>query len=764
MASKKPLVEYLHVEGDALRPLVGMMLDQADDVGDQLSALRGKDKISDQVTAMQARGVRRTLRAASRYIVEGSQAAIEQGYRDAAMAASELVSAEEATLLSLVLPSSSLSDLAHAEAFRAAGAIETAMARMNSSKIPLSEQVYRTGLIARNQVDKYVDGALLRGLSWGDFAKGARDLINPNTPGGVAYAAKRLARTEINNAFHAATAERYANSGVKGLTVDWNLSESHPTRDLCNEYEDEGPYDPEQIPKKPHPQCLCYITANLPDEDDFINALFGDNPDEQPTEIDTSAFDYDIQNTLRGRTFKSFLDAEGDSDDKWWDDYVDEFENLGAKFGERIKSAIPGGNVEVAAAFGQEADGSFSLIVRFMDSVTGQNLGRANRRIERAFANGNDPFDGLVYSVDHSLFQLEKAAQGRGISTAFLRESENLYRQMGMEQITTHANIDVGGYAWARSGFDWNREHGHWMYKRVWQRFQSRLDADEALIAAGKTPLLSAADRAALHDLSKRSTEAAWKTGKTPTPFELSQLGYNNSDMWLGKEVMLGSDWAGVKVLPKIKAPAPPAGTYSPSFSVADGMKNAENVRKALEKTIYDAKGNYNAAKGWTSESRSAWTSYTEMGHRDMNLLLRDPKAFLAKTANEPWWFEEFDKRVKLLQGIINKTETSQDLVVARGVLVGPGFNPATFKAGDLFTDPAFLSTTTDMEQALGFAAGRGRINDVEGWTFITKVPKGTNAVPGVDYQNEIIFGPGQNQRVLGVDKAKKIIYTEMTS
>lgn len=757
MASKKPLVEYLHIEGDALRPLVGMMLDQADDVGDQLSALRGKDKISDQVTAMQARGARRTLRAASRYIVEGSQAAIEQGYRDAAMAASELVSAEEATLLSLVLPSSSLSDLAHAEAFRAAGAIETAMARMNSSKIPLSEQVYRTGLIARNQVDKYVDGALLRGLSWGDFAKGARDLINPNTPGGVAYAAKRLARTEINNAFHAATADRYANSGVVGLTVDWNLSESHPTRDLCNEYEDEGPYDPEQIPKKPHPQCLCFITANLPDEDDFINALFGDNPDEQPTEIDTSAFDYDIQNTLRGRTMKSFLDADIESDDKWWDDYVDEFENLGAKFGERIKSAIPGGNVEVAAAFGQNADGSFSLGVRFMDAITGQNLGRADRKIRKLRLDDGS----FVYDAHHSIFQLNKAAQGRGISTAFLRESENLYKQMGLDRVSLNANIDVGGYAWARSGFDWN----DWSdLNYVIRRFEKRLADDQALLIAGKAPLMSVSEREAIIELRKRTTQKAFREGKAPTPFELSQLGYNNSDTWLGKEVMLGSDWDGVKVLPKIKAPAPPAGIYSPSFSVEDGMKNAENVRKALEKTIYDAKGNYNAAKGWTSESRSAWTSYTEMGHRDMNLLLRDPKAFLAQYPNEPWWFEEFDKRVKLLQGIINKTETSQDLVVARGVLVGPGFNPATFKAGDLFTDPAFLSTTTDMEQALGFAAGRGRINDVEGWTFITKVPKGTNAVPGVDYQNEIIFGPGQNQRVLGVDKAKKIIYTEMTS
>lgn len=518
------------------------MLDWTDDVSDQLSALRGKDGIGDQVSAMQARGARRTLRAASRYILEGTQSAIQQGYRDAALAASELVSEEERTLLSLVLPSSSLSDLAHAEAFRAAGAVETAMARLNSSKIPLSEQVYKTGLIAKGQVDKYVNQALARGVSWGDFAKGARDLVNPNTPGGVAYAAKRLARTEINNAFHAATAERYANSGVKGLTIDWNLSESHPTRDLCNEYEDEGPYDPEQIPKKPHPQCLCYITANLPSEDDFLNALFGDNPLPKAAEIDTSALDYDVKNTLKGRTMKSFLDADVESDDKWWDDYVDEFENLGAKFGEQIKSVIPGQNVEVAAEFGQDADGSFSLAVRFMDLITGNNLGRADRKIRKIRLDDGS----FVYDAHHSIFQLEKSAQGRGISTAFLRESENLYRQMGLDRVSLNANIDVGGYAWARSGFDW-ASLGDLNY--VLRRFEKRILDDDIDVKRGGPSLVSAAMRAEVADFRKRATEQSFTKGKSPTPFELSQWGYNNSDTWLGKKVMLGSDWDGVKYL-----------------------------------------------------------------------------------------------------------------------------------------------------------------------------------------------------------------------
>lgn len=276
----KPLIEYLKLEGAVMGQLSDLMLGIGDDMVGDLKKVHLSSKLGDEISALQIRNSRQIIRRAALNLTNGTGDIVKRGYSDAAALASKLVSAEEDTLLKLVYPGKTVKDLAMEESLRAAGAIETVMARLKMSQMPLSEQVYRTGLIARGQVDNYVNTALARGMSWGDFAKGARDLINPNIPGGVSYAAKRLARTEINNAFHAATVDRYMKSGIPGIKVIWNLSGSHPVPDECNQYAEEGPYEPWAVPKKPHPMCLCFITAELPSEDDFINSLFDDWDDE----------------------------------------------------------------------------------------------------------------------------------------------------------------------------------------------------------------------------------------------------------------------------------------------------------------------------------------------------------------------------------------------------------------------------------------------------------------------------------------------------
>jgi len=205
------------------------------------------------------------------------------------------------------------------------------------------------------------------------------------------------------------------------------------------------------------------------------------------------------------------------------------------------------------------------------------------------------------------------------------------------------------------------------------------------------------------------------------------------------------------------KAPATP----TPSFDTAQvkaGMEAAESQRKTLERQMFDRKGNFNKQKGWTADTRAAWSSYTEMGHKDMNALLRDPAGF-AKSV-DTYWSDLASKQIDDLKTLLEANTATREITVARGVTVSDSFNPATLQPGDLFADPAFLSTTSDMTQALDFATGRG--SGADGWTFITKAPQGTHVVAGADYQNELIFGPGQRQRVVTVDVDKHIVYTEM--
>lgn len=111
-------------------------------------------------------------------------------------------------------------------------------------------------------------------------------MIDPGTPGGVSYAAKRLARTELNNAFHT-TQRESAEVNPWVLGVKWNLSRSHPVEDICDVLarghsrgKPRGVYLPGELPNKAHPQCLCYTTNEMMEEDDFINSVLEEDEEE----------------------------------------------------------------------------------------------------------------------------------------------------------------------------------------------------------------------------------------------------------------------------------------------------------------------------------------------------------------------------------------------------------------------------------------------------------------------------------------------------
>lgn len=87
--------------------------------------------------------------------------------------------------------------------------------------------------------------------------------------GRIAARAQLVARTEPINAEHEAAARAAAESPVVEV-VQWNLSSRHAVRDQCDllaqaDWFGYGPgrYDPRQVPTKPHPRDLCYLTHVL---------------------------------------------------------------------------------------------------------------------------------------------------------------------------------------------------------------------------------------------------------------------------------------------------------------------------------------------------------------------------------------------------------------------------------------------------------------------------------------------------------------------
>lgn len=142
----------------------------------------------------------------------------------------------------------------------------------------LSTKVYKDFALTSGQLEDTIRSGIIQGLSARELAQSVYQFISPTTPGGASYAANRLARTEINNSFHEMQIKGGQRPGVLGVV--WNLSGSHKRPDDCNQFASQnaddlgrGTYKPDNVPGKPHPQCLCYLTYKMMDSDQFAKAL-----------------------------------------------------------------------------------------------------------------------------------------------------------------------------------------------------------------------------------------------------------------------------------------------------------------------------------------------------------------------------------------------------------------------------------------------------------------------------------------------------------
>lgn len=144
----------------------------------------------------------------------------------------------------------------------------------------LSDKVYKNEALSKGYLDDAINNGIALGKSAAEIAKDVIGFIDPATPGGASYAAMRLGRTELQNAFHQ-TARKDAIETPWIESVRWQLSGSHPKPDKCNEYAESvnykggqpGYWKPEDIPDKPHPNCLCYTTPENIDDDAFVKAF-----------------------------------------------------------------------------------------------------------------------------------------------------------------------------------------------------------------------------------------------------------------------------------------------------------------------------------------------------------------------------------------------------------------------------------------------------------------------------------------------------------
>lgn len=264
---RDPLVRYLRVQRKYDLSLDRVLETAAEDIKYRLVRLQGNG-VGNEIRRSQLRLVLREIRLAQDQLWQHDIKRVIQDGRVAGMkAAQDAVEAIERVVYASIADGPAEAVLNGINAAARAG-IDAAVDRIPKD---LSERVYKHSALSQGLVERTVQSGIIQGLSASEMAQSVYHLISPRTPGGISYAARRLARTEINNAFHTQQTLKAKNNPFVRQVI-WKLSGSHPKPDECNDYAAKR-YDPEDVPGKPHPQCLCYMTYDVMSPDEFVKAM-----------------------------------------------------------------------------------------------------------------------------------------------------------------------------------------------------------------------------------------------------------------------------------------------------------------------------------------------------------------------------------------------------------------------------------------------------------------------------------------------------------
>lgn len=128
------------------------------------------------------------------------------------------------------------------------------------------------------------------------------------------------------------------------------------------------------------------------------------------------------------------------------------------------------------------------------------------------------------YSAELDYIAIERPSRGNGFGTRWVEHFEQTMWDSGINRINLHANLDVGGYYWATLGYDFDRANLDYYKGRLAYEWESRYPDD---------PL----DRETMREI-RHSWDIARMVGHD---------GYK-----IGKKMMLGTDWFGVKYHPEM--------------------------------------------------------------------------------------------------------------------------------------------------------------------------------------------------------------------
>lgn len=267
--------KYLAVEAKSDTRIRTILVQGAEDAATKIASLASNSTFSAGVRSAQIRLTMEVVRDVHNSIFKQALPVIKKGQNDAADTAVDAFGATDLRYLRAALRTTGAVDsFVDGQRKQAELQVAHAVNSITRSDVPLSSRVYRTRSLANGWVKRIVVSSIMRGDSAVDIGKAVRSHISPGVAGGTHYAALRLGRTEINNAFHATTID-LAKNRPWVEEMRWNLSKVHVADDgdKCETYAAIGLFSVGQTPTKPHPQCRCFCTPELMDFDSFATNL-----------------------------------------------------------------------------------------------------------------------------------------------------------------------------------------------------------------------------------------------------------------------------------------------------------------------------------------------------------------------------------------------------------------------------------------------------------------------------------------------------------
>lgn len=277
------LLRYLRLQQATDTRVEAALKDALDSAADALTAIEGKAGVTAAARRAQLLGTRGVLAKVLKELYKELGDIVRSDQMKAVELATELLYEDEKKIWAVIEPDPEKRELIEeSQKAKARRNVQSMMIKVLGQDRPLSARLYSSEALANKSVERTVLRHLSRGSSAAELAKDVRDFFNPKTNGGVAHSAKRLARTEIINAFHAQSkADALERPWIN--EVRWNLSKSHPPRQPeceCDRNARIGVFPADSVPNKPHPNCLCFITAVIRAFDEvfreFNEGKFGD--------------------------------------------------------------------------------------------------------------------------------------------------------------------------------------------------------------------------------------------------------------------------------------------------------------------------------------------------------------------------------------------------------------------------------------------------------------------------------------------------------